>query len=232
MTTALVTFYDAVYVPAIPPDATIIAVYVDGEWPTEAAVRARFLQAHLITITVTGSPDNMVCDCETGDLTPAQAAQWAADEKTAGRRPTIYCNESTTPDVVAALAVHGLTFGRDVDHWLAAPDGIAEVPEGCVAKQYWWGPGIYSYDADVALPTWSALPQPKPPAPEPEATMCYFTWLGKSYAGTVGTDNRGHGVELGAGAVKALQAGGVKFIADAEASLYNLFVLGDVPKAA
>jgi hypothetical protein len=156
---ALIDFFDSVNVNNIPPEATVVAGYVDGRYANVGAMRARFPNAVIITITVSGLPDVNVCDCEAGDLTPAQAAQWAHGEVMAGRRPTVYCSASTRPAAVAALAPYGLQFGRDVDNWVADYDGVAQVPSGSVAKQY----ASTGYDANVALPEWGVLPQPTHP---------------------------------------------------------------------
>jgi hypothetical protein len=152
---ALVDFFDSVNVGNIAAGAAVVAGYVDGRYANVTALRARFPDAVIIEITVTGLPGIEVCDCEAGNLTPAQAAQWAHNEVSAGRRPTIYCSTSTRPAVVAALAPYGLEFVRDVDNWVAHYDGVPEVPPGSVAKQY----ASASYDSNVALPNWGVLPQ-------------------------------------------------------------------------
>ena len=67
--------YDAVNWQAIPADAEHVAGYIDGaqsQWPPEAW--ARF--PHAARITVLGTQNADVADCETGDLTPQQAANW------------------------------------------------------------------------------------------------------------------------------------------------------------
>jgi hypothetical protein len=156
---SLVTFYDSTDVFAIPADAAVVAGYIDGDYVTVPALRARFPHARIIEITVTGLPGVAVCDCESGDLTPDQAATWAQNEVKGGRRPTLYCDASTRVALVGALAALGLQFGRDVDNWLAHYDDVAVVPDGSVAKQYLH---TQTLDTSVALPTWGVLPQVAP----------------------------------------------------------------------
>ena len=132
----LVTFYDAVSIPAIPGEATIVAGYVDGRYETVSALRQQFPKAVVIEITVFGAPGIAVCDCESGDITPPQARR--------GRRPR-YRRGAGRPSIATVRREHpwwprladlDLEFVRDVDNWVADYDGIAQVPEGCVAKQY------------------------------------------------------------------------------------------------
>ena len=86
--------YDSVSYLAVPADAEIVAGYVDGMYKNFAQMVARTPQAQHVSITVTGQANVMVADCETGDLTPSQAARWAQNELAGGRHPTIYCSRS------------------------------------------------------------------------------------------------------------------------------------------
>jgi len=160
---ALVTMYDAVDASGIPQDAPAVAAYVDGGYAWSEEDWARFPGVPHVTITVLGAAGARVCDCESGDLTPVQAAAWAATEVLAGRRPTIYCNTSTLPAVLGALPVFGLQFGRDLDWWQAQYDGIAALApvNGVmpVAKQYAGSPGNSPgpYDLSVCEASWLGL---------------------------------------------------------------------------
>jgi hypothetical protein len=145
-----VTMYDATTPARIPSGAPAVAGYVDGRFAWKPSDWARFPTAYKITITVLGG-DARVCDCENGDLTPVSAANWAKHEHDAGRRPTIYCSTSVHPQVVNALASHGLAFVRDVDWWEAHYDNRPVLSPGSVAKQY-ADPG--PYDLNIALVSW------------------------------------------------------------------------------
>jgi hypothetical protein len=124
--------FDSVTPARLPANATMVACYRDGSFANEAEVRRRFPHATIVTITVNGSHDCEVGDCENGDMTPQSAAAWAKKEIARGNKPTIYCNESTWPDVKAEVARLGIT----VSYWIAHYDGICDIPAGAVAKQY------------------------------------------------------------------------------------------------
>ena len=159
--------FDSVDPWAIPTSAPAVAGYVDGlyRWAPEAW--ARFPGIPHVTITVTGLHGARVCDCETGDLSAGAAAAWAVGELWQLRRPTIYCNRSTWPDVQAALA--GLQVGAsEVDWWIAAPSGIPLLIPGTVATQYAWhslGQVAENVDLSVTAPGWPVSIAPVPPAP-------------------------------------------------------------------
>ena len=123
---------DSINAARLPVDAVLVGAYVDGHYANEAAVRARCPQATVVTITVLGTAGANVADCEPGDLTPSSAADWAAREIAAGRKPTLYCNLSTWPSVQAEVAKRRIT----VSYWIAHYDGLAEMIGGAIAKQY------------------------------------------------------------------------------------------------
>lgn len=101
-------------------------VYVDGEWQTAGAVHAEYPSARLLTMTVKGgSAVADGCDCEAGDLTPAQAAAWAKGRLEAGAwRPVQYESASAMKDVLAANAAAGISRGQV--RLLSAHYGIGE----------------------------------------------------------------------------------------------------------
>lgn len=160
------TMFDSVTVGAIPPTAQLIGCYVDGRYVNVGQARQRFPHATIVTITVLGAAGAHVCDCETGDLTPPHAAQWAAREHQAGRHPTIYCNASTWPAVRAEVAKTELK-PADVSYWIAQYDNQPHIPAGAVAKQYIdRGPHGENVDISVVADYWPGVdPAPKPPAP-------------------------------------------------------------------
>ena len=79
--------------------------YVDGYWPTAAKVRAMFPGARLLTLTVLGGQavaDG--CDCEAGDMGPAQAAAWVKQRLAAGEwRPAVYASADAMAGVLYQL---------------------------------------------------------------------------------------------------------------------------------
>lgn len=127
--------YDSVTLSAIPANAQMVAGYEDGRYANMPAIRQRWPHAVHVSITVTGktllSP---VCDCESGDLTPASAAAWAKRKIAAKQHPTIYCSLSLWPAVKRAVAEAGL-HPDAVSYWIADYDNKPVIPAGAVAKQ-------------------------------------------------------------------------------------------------
>ena len=128
--------YDSVDVDQIPGNATHVAGYVNGKWPTVAALRARFPHAKVLTIAVTANADAECLDVETGDATPAQAPAWVKRQQARGvKHPKIYANRSTMPTVWAALQAAGIK--RDeVKLWVADWTGQPHLPAGYDACQW------------------------------------------------------------------------------------------------
>lgn len=105
----MITMYDSIQVSQIPPDATAAAGYVNGNWPTYEALKAKFPHAHLLSIAVNASADADVLDVEQGDATPPQAPGWIKRQfARQACRPVIYANASTMPAVVQALTAAGI----------------------------------------------------------------------------------------------------------------------------
>jgi hypothetical protein len=100
------TMADSITAANLPAGYNAYAGYVDGEWPDYPQIAAQFPSARLLSITVTGATAAIACDCETGDLTPAQAISWAQTQLTSAWRPVIYANVST----MAASIVPALTM--------------------------------------------------------------------------------------------------------------------------
>lgn len=173
----MATMYDTTEPASIPasakaPDYT--AGYVDGKWPTFAAMMFKYPNAVPVSITaIRNSPTSFnadVCDCETGDYTPAQAAVWATARIARGFVPTIYCSLAAWPSVV--LACRAAAILAAVDWWIAAYPGCGpELYDGSVAHQ-WIDHGTYdeSVVADGWQPGRSITPVPPappvPPTPE------------------------------------------------------------------
>ena len=134
--------YDSVNPLGIPAGVDVVAGYVDGLYANIDAMRKAHPHAYIMEITVTGRPATRVVDCERGDLTPTQAAEWAHNELKAGRKPTVYCSESSWPDVIEGLKKMRVHQSA-VDWWFAswttvarAADPAPELYPGAVARQY------------------------------------------------------------------------------------------------
>jgi hypothetical protein len=162
--------YDDVSASGDPPGGDGYAGYMNGLYNDYEATKARFPGKPVKSISVYGTDAAAlgadICDCETGDYTPAGAAQWARMKIDAGLgRPTIYCNTSTYNALTNALAAQRLRFGVDVDWWEAHYDNVPVLSSspGAIGKQYQSFP---NYDISVVDPTWLGLvpaPDPIPP---------------------------------------------------------------------
>jgi len=103
---------DSITVGNLPPGYTAYLGYGDGDWPTQAALRARFPQAQLVILTVTGATAAHGAkiaagdDIEPGDLTPASGAAWLHGQ--IGQRPVAYASRDTMPSVLGELGQLGV----------------------------------------------------------------------------------------------------------------------------
>jgi hypothetical protein len=172
--------YDAVAVETIPSNAGLVFYY--DEPSTLGPVQQLFPNAAHIGITTQGAggPNWRLCDMETGDLTAAQAAQWAYNQIHGGMpvwmKPTIYCQSANVQAVFDACAAIGLKLGAFTDPtadvwwfmawWNGVPNLVPPPPP-------WWQPPqpvghqfhtVYdAYDVDVCLEGWVFLAPPAPP---------------------------------------------------------------------
>lgn len=99
---------DSITVDNLPPGYDAYLGYVDGQWPTAAALAVKFPGAELVRLTVTGTTlDADGCDIETGDLTPVDGGRWARDKLVAspGSRPVLYASVENMLPVMVNLGV-------------------------------------------------------------------------------------------------------------------------------
>jgi hypothetical protein len=166
------TMYDSTDVMDIPANARMVAGYVDGRYANVRAMRARFRDAKVVTITVFGKAGADVGDIEPGCMTVDHGVRWARAEVAAGRKPTLYCMASMWPQVKAAVKAAGI--GRKVSYWVASYDDVSTIPAGAVAKQYRHGdlstigPKAYSgghFDVSSVVAYWPGV-DPRPPLSE------------------------------------------------------------------
>jgi hypothetical protein len=86
-----ITMFDSINLAMLPNGAAAYGGYVNGNWPTFDALKARFPSAHLLSIAVSAGADADCLDCETGDATLAQAPAWFRRQKIRGvSLPAIY----------------------------------------------------------------------------------------------------------------------------------------------
>lgn len=157
--------YDSISAASIPATATIMAGYINGNYRSYEAMRARFPFQTVLSISVDPHQAADILDIETGDATPAQSPAWVNLSRAAGHHPTLYMNRSTYPAVLAA------NTATKPDYWGAQYDGVGICPPEWVAKQFhdagpWDISVIGGYWAAVDGPIKPAPPAPpKPPAP-------------------------------------------------------------------
>jgi peptidoglycan hydrolase-like protein with peptidoglycan-binding domain len=126
---------DAKSIKSLAKPNDLIAYYIDGAFAWTKQEIALFPNNKHVTITVLGNPAD-VADCETGDMTPASAANWVRSQKARGYdRPTVYRSLSMMQDVRQTTGT--LIMGRDWDAWVADYDNkTSQVYSGSVAKQF------------------------------------------------------------------------------------------------
>lgn len=156
------TMYDAVTSSNVPAGASLVAGYADGVFENVAQMRSRFPHATVVTIAVLHTTRAQVADVETGDMTPAQAVQWATVtmHDVDNSLLTIYANTSTWPAIKAAFHAAGVTVPQ---WWAAHYTGVPHMEPGSIATQY-ADPG--PYDLSQVAAYWPGVdPKPVPPKP-------------------------------------------------------------------
>jgi len=155
---------DSVNASELPRGYPLALAYVDGAVSephgNPRLVRARMgNKCRIATVTVLGNLNAHICDCEKGDLTPADAAKWAHDKRKARKGfPTIYCIDSQRFAVIHECGKLGLRLGRDYELFVANYDNVATVPSYAVAKQYADSTLTHGdYDISVARPYWRGV---------------------------------------------------------------------------
>lgn len=162
------TMYDSVTVNAIPLGAAMVGGYVDGLYANMNAMKARFPKAVHVEIAVSSHTDaGHVLDVETGNATPAESVSWVQTRRRAGADPSVYCNSSVLPAVVAAFHAAGVAAPH---FWVAHWDNAPTLINGAVAKQY-ANPTFtgHEYDLSVVADYWPGV-DPKPVTPPPPHT--------------------------------------------------------------
>ena len=148
----MATIYDSVTVSALPFHSDAIYLgYVDGAWPNYAAVKARFPNNRVLSVTTTGFTKADICDVETGDASP-QIARLGVQN---GLYDTVYSARSNLAPLDAAL--RGLAW-----HWFCADwTGVPHLVPGSVATQYADPPASGgNYDISITDGTWPNTPVP------------------------------------------------------------------------
>jgi hypothetical protein len=121
---------DSTVVANIPLTVQLVGVYRNGSYAADqATVAARFPANRyvIVWIDVDGSHAGsaQVLDVEIGDASPQSAPGWIKARRAAVHTslPTIYCNRSTLPSVLAACTAQELTAGEHYQLWISTLDG-------------------------------------------------------------------------------------------------------------
>lgn len=209
---------------SVPGGVVAVAGYVDGRSNLPALFEKFPGMAH-VTITALGTPGARVLDWESGNY---EHPQWAAGEVAAGRRPTIYFNPHTDPDVPAQLASVGVHFGVNADRWTVRVGATGLDPGDC-ATQY---TQAADWDLSWADSAWLGLDPPAidPPAPLSTGDDDVF-YLKHKETGTFYVGFFGGVYQLGAGADPASFVG-VPYLGEWETPALQYLVGTFPPKSA
>lgn len=147
--------YDSIHVELIPADADDLLAYTDGLYANAAALKARFPNATLHTISAVGVTPAEWIDCEPGCVWPPTnaSALWRR-----WKNRGVYCNKNTWTMVKDAFWP-----GENPEFFIADPTGIAHVVAGSVETQYLFAGG---YDESTGVDD-NPVPTPPNPAPTP-----------------------------------------------------------------
>lgn len=179
--------YDSVTDDEIPPDATAIALYINGGRFTNWAARGRFKHANILSITISDGTDAECLDCEPGDAPAPEAGPWVRGQLAKGRyKPVLYSSRDEIPAVLASLAASGVKRSQ-IRIW-SAHTGIGPHicgPVSCganfTADGTQWTFTALGRNLDESLLEdhfFRAKPKPKkklPPKPHPKVTAAALT---------------------------------------------------------
>jgi hypothetical protein len=120
---------DATTLASIPLTVSIVGVYRNGRYAADpAVVNQRFPLSRFVHVWIdvdASCPASaQVLDVEKFDATPEQAPGWVKARRKAVHTslPTVYCNRSTLPAVLAECAAEGLIAAEHYQLWIATLD--------------------------------------------------------------------------------------------------------------
>jgi hypothetical protein len=104
------TMYDAITVPNIPSNASYVAGYVGGLWPTYPTLVKQFPKATLLSIAINSSENAECLDVETGDATIADIPAWVKrQEANDVSRPVIYSSVGNMNSILSTLSANNIS---------------------------------------------------------------------------------------------------------------------------
>lgn len=144
--------YDSVSAYRIPPDALIVAGYVDGDYAWTEEEWALFPDIPHVRLAVFSDTDDGNCaDVESRDQTPTSVVGWVQRRRAAGVDPSVYCGFSNWAEVRQAFNDAG---EPEPHYWVAGWNGQQSIPDGAVAHQYTDGG---DYDSSVVADFWPGV---------------------------------------------------------------------------
>lgn len=151
----LINFDDAVTASNLNPAQEFAVYYCDGLYANRAAVAARCPKAKLFGITVFGRTGKGIfaCDCETGDLTPAQAEHWAAAQIALGvELICVYASYDVWVNQGLLAAIQALEQQHNVHvrKWVADYNGVASLVASWADADQYADPGPVDHNVAVA----------------------------------------------------------------------------------
>lgn len=125
-----VTLYDSVNADAIPPDAQVVAGYIDGKYAWTQIDFDKFPNARVLRITVTGQDGADVLDVENGDVPNSGVAGWVA------RNPGKYVYTSRFNWPLVRAALQGANLDHLVKYWIADWTNVPHMLDGANFVQW------------------------------------------------------------------------------------------------
>jgi hypothetical protein len=129
--------FDGITPASVPAGAAIYLGYVNGSWPSFAALKAQHPGKLYVSISVNATGRAQCLDVEKGDATPQQAPGWVKAQRAAGNHyPIVYCNESTWPTVKAEFTAQNVAAPLYwVARYVADPSKVGVIPAGAIGVQ-------------------------------------------------------------------------------------------------
>lgn len=163
MTRFMLDALDIRGLPAVIPETTLLASYVDHpEYHPQpfTQLQERYPNHTLVSIAAHGG-DAQVCDVETGAMTPVHVPAWLVRQRSQGRTPWCYATTTNWALVRAFCQFAGVTKPL---WWKADWSDGPVIPSDAIATQYASVPG---WDSSVLLDYIPGFdPDPDPPITE------------------------------------------------------------------
>ena len=158
--------FDSVTPSNIPANATMVAGYTSGNWPTYPTLVKQFPKATVVSIAVNAMQNAQVLDVEQGDATPTDVPGWLFRQRARGITPVVYCSVAAWPAVQDACKTARIAPPL---WWSADWTGRAHLTPGAVATQ--WADGTANYPGLKPGCDTSYVSDLAPWAKKPKATV-------------------------------------------------------------